>query len=358
MNEEDPLILILYNVELNVSCGDPKDLIALQDTASVAAHLDDALSTRGYRTLPIAVRNSLDELKASLEPFSTETAFIFNFCDGFGGKNKDATKVIRLIERLGFRHTGSSAETNSLCIDKGRTKQRLLAAGVPTPSYQVYTKPEGVYRHKLPAIVKPVADDASIGIDLNSVVNNNEELLKRVAYVIKRYRQPALVEEFIPGRELAVSIWGNKYIEVLPITEFDYSHIPNPLNRILSYDSKWVPDSYYFKNIPSRCPADLSTDDRRRVTEAATRAYRAGGLRDLGRVDIRFDNQLPYIIDINEIPALAPGSGFPKSAKQAGYSYAEMVERILKLAMQRERWQCPQLILNLLSPQTQTAQAF
>ncbi|MDO9348893.1 MAG: hypothetical protein Q7T47_06370, partial [Anaerolineales bacterium] len=75
MNEEDPLILILYNVELNVSCGDPKDLIALQDTASVAAHLDDALSTRGYRTLPIAVRNSLDELKASLEPFSTETAF-------------------------------------------------------------------------------------------------------------------------------------------------------------------------------------------------------------------------------------------------------------------------------------------
>lgn len=354
MNEEDPLILILYNEELAIPCGEAKDLIALQDTASVAVRLNEALASCGYRTIPLAVRNSLEELKESLRPFSPETAFVFNLCDGFRGNNKAATKVIRLIERLGFKHTGSSAETSSLCIDKGRAKERLMVAGVPTPSFQVYTQPVGAYRYKLPAIVKPAVDDASIGIDLDSVVTTHEELLNRVAYVLERYRQPALVEEFISGRELSVSMWGNKYVEVLPITEQDYSFIPNPLNRILSYEAKWMPDSYYFKNISARCPAYLDVEDKRRVTEAATRTYRTVGLRDFGRVDIRCHNQIPYIIDINEIPDLAPGSGFPNAAMQAGYSYAGMVEHILKLAMQRERWQCPQLVLNSLFQPAQT----
>jgi D-alanine-D-alanine ligase len=358
VNDEDPLIVILYNEELAVPYGEAKDLIALQDTASVAVHLNQALASCGYRTIPIAVRDSLEELKESLKPFSPETAFVFNFCDGFRGNNKAATKVIRLIEKLGFKHTGSSADTSSLCIDKGRAKERLMVAGIPTPSFQVYTQPVGAYRYKLPAIVKPCVDDASIGIDLDSVVTTPDELLNRVAYVIERYCQPALVEEFISGRELSVSMWGNRHVEMLPITEHDYSLIPNPLNRILSYDAKWVPESFYFKNVPARCPADMDTDDKYRVADAALRAYRAVGLRDLGRVDIRYQNQIPYIIDINEIPDLAPASGFPNAAMKAGYSYAGMVEHILRLAMQRERWQWPQLTLNSLSPQTQMVQAF
>jgi D-alanine-D-alanine ligase len=353
VNDEDPLIVILYNEELAIPCGEAKDLIALQDTASVAMHLNQALASRGYRTIPIAVRDSLDELKESLKPFSPETAFVFNFCDGFRGNNKAATKVIRLIEKLGFKHTGSSADTSSLCIDKGRAKERLMVAGIPTPAFQVYTQPTGAYWHKLPAIVKPDVDDASIGIDLDSVVTTYEELMNRVAYVLERYHQPALVEEFIPGRELSVSMLGNKHIEVLPITEHDYSNVTNPLNRILTYEAKWVPDSFYFNNIPARCPADLDAEDKRRVTEVALRTFRTIGLRDFGRVDIRYHNQIPYIIDINEIPDLAPTSGFPNSAKQAGYTYAATIEHILRLAMQREKWQCPQLTLSLLSPQAQ-----
>jgi len=358
VNDEDPLIVILYNEELAVRCGEAKDLIAIQDTASVAVHLNEALASCDYRTIPIAVRDSLEELKESLRPFSPETAFVFNLCDGFRGNNKAATKIIRLIEKLGFKHTGSSADTSSLCIDKGRAKERLMVAGIPTPSFQVFIQPVGAYRYKLPAIVKPAVDDASIGIDLDSVVTTPEELLNRVAYVIECYHEPALVEEFIPGRELSVSMWGNKHVEVLPITEQDYSLIPNPLNRILSYDAKWVRDSFYYNNIPARCPANLDAEDRYRVADAALRAYRTIGLRDFGRVDIRYHNQIPYIIDINEIPDLAPVSGFPNAAAQAGYSYAVMVEHILGLAMQRERWQWPQLTLSSLSPQTQMVQAF
>ena len=355
MDDEDPLILILHNVEAAVTAGDPKDLIAIQDTAGVAMQLKDALDSCGYHTIPIAVKDSLDELKDSLRPFSPRTAFVFNFCDGFGGNNLDATKVIQLIEKLGFHHTGSSARTNLNCIDKSQTKARLRAAGIPTPAYQVFAEPGEFYLHKYPAIIKPAWDDASIGIDLKSVVTNQEELNSRVEYIRTTYHQPALVEEFIGGRELSVSLWGNKNIKVLPITEMDYSSIENPLEHILSYDSKWVPESYYYKNIHSRCPAILTAHDKWNVISVAIQAYKKMGLCDFGRVDIRYINQTPYIIDINEIPDLAPGSGFPNAAMQAGYSYPNMVEHILKLAMEREKWQNPQLILNSPSRPQQTA---
>lgn len=355
MDDEDPLILMLHNVEQDVSCGDPKDLIALQDTANVAMHLKDALDSCGYQTIPIVVKNSLDELKESLQPYSPRTAFVFNFCDSFGGKNKDATKVIHLIEKLGFRHTGSPAKTNSLCIDKSLTKARLMTGGIPTPAYQLFTKPGGYYLHQFPAMVKPAWDDASIGIDLKSVVTDQMELKSRVDYILEIYHQPALVEEFIPGRELSVSMWGNKRVKVLPITEMDYSSISNPLEHILSYDSKWVPESYYYQNIYARCPAILSGQDKWRVMNVAIKAYQRLGLRDFGRVDIRYHNQIPYVIDINEIPDLAPGSGFPNAARQAGYAYPHMVEHILKLAMEREKWQYPQMTLNSLPRPQQTA---
>lgn len=357
MDDEDPLILLLHNVEQEVTCGDPKDLIAIQDTASVALHLKDALDSCGYQTIPIQVKESLDELKDLLRPFSPQTAFIFNFCDGFGGNNQDATKVIHLIEKLGFRHTGSSAKTNMICIDKILTKARLKAAGIPTPAYQVFTKPGDFYLHQYPAMVKPAWDDASIGIDLKSVVTNQEELNSRVEYINTTYHQPALVEEFIGGRELSVSMWGNKRIKVLPITEMDYSSIADPLEHILSYDSKWVPDSYYYQNISTRCPAILSAQDKWNVMEVAIRTYKKMGLCDFGRVDIRYYNQVPYIIDVNEIPDLAPGSGFPNAAMQAGYSYSRMVEHILKLAIEREKWQNHQMTLNSSSRQRQMALA-
>jgi len=349
---------MLHNVEQDVTCGDPKDLIAIQDTASVARHLKDALDSCGYTTIPIAVKDSLDELKESLRPFSPQTAFVFNFCDGFGGNNLDATKVIQLIEKLGFRHTGSSAKTNLICIDKSQTKAQLKAAGIPTPSYQVFTKLDDIYLHKYPAMVKPAWDDASIGIDLKSVVTNPEELKSRVEYILTTYHQPALVEEFIGGRELSVSMWGNKRVKVLPITEMDYSSIANPLEHILSYDSKWVPESYYYQNIYSRCPAVLSGQDKCNVMEVAIHAYKKMGMCDFGRVDIRYENQTPYIIDINEIPDLAPGSGFPNAARQAGYSYPRMVEHILKLAMEREKWQHHQMTLNSPHRLHQTAMPY
>jgi D-alanine-D-alanine ligase len=320
-------------------------------------HLNEALTACGYRTVLIPVRNSLNELRKALQPFSPETAFIFNNCDGFDGENMAATKVMRLVETLGFKHTGSTANVSTACIDKSRTKHRLEAARIPTPRYQVFHKAEGVYNLAFPAIVKPLTDDASLGIDLQSVVRTHAELIKRITYVIEHYRQSALVEEFIPGRELAVSMWGNKTVEALPISEQDYSLIKNPLQHLLTYESKWLPDSFYYRNILTCCPASLDPQEEKHVADTALRAYRAIGMRDFGRVDIRYHNGIPYVIDINEVPDFSPGAGFSNSATAAGYSYVEMVGRLLELALEREGWQCQKPTLKSLSPRLQTASA-
>lgn len=357
MNTEDPLILVLYNVEDQDLHNNPAELIALQETARVAMHINDALSSCGYRTALLPAYNSLEELRKSLQPFSPETAFVFNNCDGFGGENVAATKVVRLVEEMGFKHTGSTAQVSAACIDKKRAKQKLIAANVPTPRYQVFTKAVGAYRLAYPAIVKPLTDDASLGIDLQSVVGNETELMKRVRYVNENYHQAALVEEFIPGRELAVSMWGNALVQALPISEQDYSLIDDPLHHLLTYDSKWLPESYYYDKIITRCPAILEREEEERIAETALRAYQAVGMRDFGRVDIRYHNGIPYVIDINEVPDLAPGSGFSNSATAAGYSYAGMIQRILEEALEREKWQCQRSTLKSLSPRIRTASA-
>jgi D-alanine-D-alanine ligase len=355
VDTEDPLILVLYNVEEQVLNKNPLEQVAIQDTARVAMHINNALTTLGYSTFPISVRNSLSELRRTLAPFSPKTAFIFNICDSFGGENMAATQVIHLIENLGVKHNGSTADVIKICIDKSSMKKKLEKARLPTPRYQVFTQPLGLYRNSFPAIVKPLTDDGSIGIDLHSVVQNQSDLMKRIKHVIEYYHQAALVEEFVSGRELAVSVWGNRTIAALPISEQDYSNIQNPLHHILTYASKWDPTSFHYNNIETHCPALLTKGEAERVIGVALQAYRTMGLRDYGRVDMRYRDGIPYVIDINEVPDLAPGSGFSVSATAAGITYLELIAHILELALEREGWKCPQPMSKSLSPQLQTA---
>jgi D-alanine-D-alanine ligase len=331
-------VAILYNRDVQVTNGDPQDLLAIQCTITATQNLFKALNRQGYNVLKIPVRGGLGELEKRLHSYSPKDTFIFNNCDGFNGNNLGAVQVIRLIERLGFKHTGASADSIELCINKPRCKENLQRSGVPTPRYQVFDKAEGEFLLEFPVIIKPSVEDASMGIDLCSVVSNLEDLYRRVAYIIEEYQQPAMAEQFIGGRELAVAMWGNEIVEILPIAEDDYSAIANPLEHLLTYESKWKPESPYFNNIPSRIPAPLTSKEEKVVEKVAQDSFRAVGLRDLGRVDMRFENGIPYVIDINELPDLSPDAGFWNSVRVTGLTYAQMVERILIHALKREGW--------------------
>lgn len=331
-------VAILFNKDGQVSKGDPQDLLAIQCTITATQNIFKALISSGYQVIKIPVKGNLKELEQKLSSFSPKNTFIFNNCDGFNGDNLAAARVIRLIEQMGFRHTGANADSVELCTIKPRCKERLVKSGVPTPRYQVFERAEGKFLLEFPVIVKPSVEDASMGIDLSSVVGNEKELFDRVAYVIEEYEQPALAEQFIAGRELAVAMWGNEIIETLPIAEDDFSAIPDPLQHLLTYESKWKPDSPYFQNIPSRIPAILTEAEERAIRKVAKDSFRAVGLRDLGRVDIRFDNGIPFVIDINELPDLSPDAGFWNSVQVTGLKYPQMIERILINALKREGW--------------------
>jgi D-alanine-D-alanine ligase len=329
---------ILFNKDGQVSRGDPQDLLAIQCTITATQNLYKALTSLGYEVVKIPVKSSLGELEDRLCSFSPTDTFIFNNCDGFNGNNLGAVQVIQVAERLGFKHTGASADSVDLCTNKPRCKESLKQSGIPTPRYQVFERSEGEFQLEFPVIVKPSVEDASMGIDLSSVVGNREDLFSRIAYIIEEYQQPAMVEQFIAGRELAVAMWGNEIVEILPIAEDDFSAIPDPLQHVLTYESKWKPESPYFQNIPSRIPASLTLKEEQTVRKVAEASFRAVGLRDLGRVDIRFDNGIPYVIDINELPDLSPDAGFWNSVRATGLTYPKMVERVLVHALKREGW--------------------
>ncbi len=338
MQHNDSLIAVIFNQEDEILRGEAQDLIALQYTTKTAASIYEALCRLGHNTVMVPVRNDLDVLAKDLSIYSSHNTFVFNVCDGFAGDNFSAAKIPQLLSDLGFKHTGAKAQAVRRCTDKALSKKHLVSKGVPTPSYQVFDKPTGNVSVPFPSIVKPVHEDASIGIDEKSVVTSRAELFQRVDYVVSEYCQPALVEEFIEGREFSVSMWGNGKMEVMPITEHDFSAFSDPLKSFLTYESKWVEDSLPYNEFKVICPADLSAEDEVNIKDVAVDAYRAMGLRDFGRVDIRYRDTTPYVIDINEIPDLSPDAGFARAADNAGYTYDQMVDRILNLAMHREGW--------------------
>lgn len=338
MDTDDSLIALIFNEEDEVLKGDSQDLVALQGTIKTASSIYEALRRLGYPTVMVPAKNDLDAFAHDLSQYSPRNTFVFNVCDGFAGDNFSASLIPQVLKDLGFKYTGSKSEAVRLCTDKARAKRRLLRQGVPTPAYQLFSKPKGGVSLQFPAIVKPVHEDASMGINENSVVTNASDMFERVDYVVSEYRQPALVEEYITGREFSVSMWGNGTMEVMPITEHDFSAIDDPLKSLLTYESKWLEDSFTYNEFRVICPADLNQNEEETIKTTAVNAFRAIGLRDFGRVDMRYRDGVPYVIDINELPDLAPDAGFARSAEMAGYPYDQMVDRILNLALHREGW--------------------
>jgi D-alanine-D-alanine ligase len=181
-------------------------------------------------------------------------------------------------------------------------------------------------------IVKPVAEDGSLGIGPEAVVTDRRQLVDRVRHTLDAYRQAALVEEMVQGREFNVSLWGAGP-ECLPLAEIDFSDFRDPLRRIVSFAAKWDADSFEFQHTPVVCPAGVSADLAERIRAEALAAWRVIGCRGYARVDMRVDlDDTPWVIEVNCNPDLSPDAGFFRACSCAGHAYDEMIERILSFA--------------------------
>lgn len=336
MNQEDEpsSIVVLYNQSTRLVRGRERDLLAEEGVVACAQAVADALHAAGYRVAQVPIRTTVEQ---ALAPYPPTRWVIFNLGEGLEGRLFEEARIAWALEAMGYRFTGASGDAIVNSVHKARTKVVLATHGIATPPWWIFYNPGEVSARlaavlPFPLIVKPVAEDGSIGIDGDAVVHTPHELRSRVAYITRYYRQAALVETFIVGREFNVGLWGDPP-EVLPLAEVDFSAIPNPFARLVTYAAKWEADTFEYNNTPVICPAQVDPELSARIVSIARRAWTAIGCRGYARVDMRIsDERVPYVLEVNCNPDLSPDAGFFREVRVAGYTYQDMVVRILKLA--------------------------
>ena len=327
-------VLVAYSAIERTVRGEPRELEAELETIQTAQTIAENLNRARIRAQTYVVYDLSDVDRIASE-FDVETTLVFNLCEHLQGDSHRDGEVAQRMTDLDIRFTGASVGALASALNKACAKEMLRAAGVPTARYQVFSQPHDPIRVPLPAIVKPVAEDASIGIDRDSVVRDELSLRRRVEYVLDAYRESALVEEFIDGREFNVGLWGNGRLYTLPIAELDYCDWADPYQRFLHFDAKWNPGAPEYQTMYVRCPADIDNALAERIGKTARLAYRVMGCRDYARVDMRLKDGKPLVLEVNPNPCLAPDAGFSNAARVAGYDYPQLVARIARWAWTR-----------------------
>jgi D-alanine-D-alanine ligase len=266
---------------------------------------------------------------------------IFNLCESVESESSHEAYVAGIYELLHIPYTGAPPSGLTMALNKHRAKDILIGNDIPTPKFVLCETLAdiNIVKAKLryPMIIKPSREDASIGIDNKSVVYTEDELRVRTAFIIDRFEQPALVEEFIEGRELNVAVLGNDPPVVLPISEIDFSAMPEGMHRIVTYEAKWMEGSVAYKSTVPKCPAPLEPAVEARVRDIAMRAYRALECRDYCRVDMRITaaNE-PYVLEVNPNPDLSRDAGFMRSSGTYGLDFDATIRSILACAIARK----------------------
>ena len=331
---------------------------AIQGVLDEVKAVDQALVRLGYTVQQIPLLPPLEKVKDTLRQIKAD--IVFNLFEGFAGRPETEAVVAGYLAELDFAYTGCPSSVLSIALDKSKTKEILQRGGLATPAYRVMT-PETISIDGLnfPCIVKPVAEDASHGMSMESVVADYPALEKQVKYISEQYDGRALVEEYIDGREFNVTVLGNENPVVLPVAEIVHT-LPEGMPRILTFEAKWEPKTLYFKSSAPLCPAEIDEESRRKISAASLQAFLLLKCSGYARVDFRMSKDgIPYIIEVNPNPDLSPGYGAARQARTAGMSYPQLVERIIQLAVERKKVQSTteSLVNHAIGPTTRVMTA-
>jgi D-alanine-D-alanine ligase len=295
----------------------------------------DALTKLGYEPS----YHILDGRNQSLHALAKCGAdLIFNLTESYAGDDTMDKNIAAYLEMLHIPYTGGGPQALYLAQDKSLAKKIFDFHKIKTPDFATSYKGRTDHSHDIefPLIVKPVAEDGSIGIDNGSVVDSVKELMERIHYIHEEFDSPALIEEYIEGREIYAAILGNDDPEMFPLIELDLSKLPKGTPKIAGQDVKFFRETEAYKVTKSAPVDDLDEETTQRLQDVALSAYRALKLRDYGRIDMRLNKKGEvYVIEANPNPWLASGAEFSMAAKKAGYSYMEMIDKIAKLAYAR-----------------------
>lgn len=310
------------------------------------ADFDDPITTKwqikhlknlGFKIIPIeANENAYTKLKKH----KNNIDIAFNVAEGIYGRDREL-QIPAILEMLQIPYTGSTPLTHAFSLNKAKAKQIFIAEGIPTAPFQVIENKNFVLndRLKYPLIVKPVAQGSSMGITNKSVVYDIVSLKKQVKKIINAFKEAALVEPFLEGREFSIAMIGNPG-EILPIIEPNHSILPKGYLPFDSYEVKWYFEEQGHSNY-LMCPAKIDTNLESKIRKICHQVWKALEVLDWCRIDIKCDKENnPYVLEINSPAGLMPPevsttSYFPLAARAAGMNYEQMLLKIIKSALRR-----------------------
>ncbi|MEJ2701534.1 MAG: ATP-grasp domain-containing protein [Sedimentisphaerales bacterium] len=315
--------------------NDP-DFTGYPDIPTTEHHVIQTLRELQHEVSILPVGLDIAEIVSALTEHKPD--LVFNLTEQFGGDRRFDKNIAALLEMLEIPFTGSGAMGLMLCRDKGLCKQLLSLHKIRVPGFAYFPVSRAVRVPKTvnyPVVVKPAFEDSSEGISNASRAANEQALRERVQFVRERWQQAVIAEEYIEGRELYVSVLGNKKLVVLPIREclFNSDQAKGP--QMATYRVKFNAEYRKKWNITFGF-ADLDPAIVRNLGRVCKRVYRVLQIRDYGRIDLRLtpDDKL-VILEANPNPDIAYGEEFAESAHKAGISYEQLISRILRVALRR-----------------------
>jgi D-alanine-D-alanine ligase len=302
--------------------------------AVTAVH--QALIELGDDVILLPLVPPFEEARSKLAELTVDV--VFNLFEGFCGEPPTEALVPEALTEMGLTFTGCQADVLRLALDKAKVKVILKSAGIPTPDFQLLN-PETLHTFRLgyPCIVKPRSEDASHGINAESVVRGFTSLKRQVTVVSEAYGGGALIEEFVGGREFNATVIGDGQYMVLPVSEIVYT-LPPGIPRLLTFAAKWENDSVYYEGTKVTCPAEVTPEERENIASTALATFRLIGCSGYARVDMRMDETGKLnVIELNPNPDISPGTGAARQAEAAGMSYAQFVDMIVNLALEKKK---------------------
>ncbi|MFA6427178.1 MAG: D-alanine--D-alanine ligase [Candidatus Magasanikbacteria bacterium] len=303
-----------------------------------------ALEALGHKVFHVEADENaylkLKDLKGTID-------IVFNIAEGIHGADREA-QIPAMLEMLGIPYTGPKPLSYAVGLNKSVAKEILGFYGIKTPRWKVFRNLGEIENGGVdfyPALAKPLGEGSSKGIKSSNLVNDSFSLKKVVRKLLEEFRQPVIVEEYLPGREFTVGMLGNPP-KILSIVEITFDDLPENMPKFEHYESKWVYDDPAKGKDPLVCPANIDVELEKKIGDLCFMAFEKLQMLDWARFDIRLDvDGEPYFIEVNCPPGITPhiegNSRFVRAAKSSGMSYEQMIEEILKSSCKRYNIEYP-----------------
>lgn len=328
-----PKVVIIYNQPVQQSYTNTAEAKSAKAITESAEAVSSALIDLGYPVELTPLGPPLESVADKLNKLQADV--VFNLFEGFDDWPESESAIADILSENGLRYTGCTGSTLLLALDKVRSKALMEVSQIDSPKYQVLN-PQILSHFNLsyPCIVKPIAQDASLGISEDSVIFDNIALEIKVTEISHRFGGKAMVEEYVEGREFNITILGNKELTILPISEIEYT-LPPDVPKILTLSAKWDPESLYFQNTNPVCPAHIDNGLKECIEDNAIKLFRIFDCTGYARVDFRLDTEGKLnALELNPNPDISPNSGAALQARVADIPYGKFLEKILLLALE------------------------